>query len=250
MIIKYTFKYVLYNKQCGTVCHGHGPNLMLRNVMSQFAALEPAKVIKPQDFRPVHRLDKNVSGVMMIARDQEVARKVSNSLSGKPSPYQVTRRYVGLLDGVVPPTINPQGTIALPVPVYTDKVARPPVEGITHYQLLPLVGSVTPIVLQLDTGRKYQIRSHCLDFFGLPLVNDLAFKAFQQGRSSIDPGQIGLHLGYFKLENTKRIMEEVMAPILDDPTGIWAPFINSEGNLKEPIRSALTNFKLPEAVKI
>lgn len=242
MIIKYTFKYVLYNKQCGTVCQGYGLNLMLRSVVSQFAALEPTKAVKPQDFRPVHRLDKNVSGVMMIARDQEFARKVANSLAGKQSPYRVTRRYVGLLNGVVPSTISKSGTIALPVPVYTDKVAQLPTEGTTHYHLLPSVGSITPVVLQLDTGRKYQIRSHCLDFFGLPLVNDLAFRAFQKGQSSVDPGQIGLHLGYFRLENTKRVMEEVTAPITNDPQGIWTPFIDSNGDFKEPIRSALANF--------
>jgi 23S rRNA pseudouridine1911/1915/1917 synthase len=123
-------------------------------------------------FGLVHRIDKNTSGLMVLAKNP----KAVTSLAKQFFDHTITRQYVALVWGDV---INDTGTIyahvgrhkrfrkqfdAYPEGDYGK-------EAITHYKVLERFGYVTLLQCVLETGRTHQIRVH-MQHVGHPLFND------------------------------------------------------------------------------
>lgn len=123
-------------------------------------------------FRPgiVHRIDKDTSGVLLIAKNDEVHEKLARGFKDK----TIKRVYVALLKGVLPSdsaTIDapigrdPKNRIKMAVVKENSKLA------ITHLKVIKRYKDFTLVEARLETGRTHQIRVHT-KYIGHPIYND------------------------------------------------------------------------------
>ncbi len=113
--------------------------------------------------RVVHRLDFATSGVLVFAKGAEVVKNIRES---KFKDWKKTYRTI-----VAKPMKDKFGTITRKLPARTKDEL---VDAVTHYRVLELFPHATYIEVDIDTGRKHQIRQH-LQFIGHPLVNDAQY---------------------------------------------------------------------------
>ena len=122
----------------------------------------------------VHRLDKDTSGLMVVAKTLEAQTDLVRQLQAR----SVSRRYVALVQGVVPPG----GRIALPIgrdprdrlrmaAFKADDTAPHVKPAVTRFETLAISSDVSLVLCTLETGRTHQIRVH-LQALGHPLVGD------------------------------------------------------------------------------
>jgi 23S rRNA pseudouridine1911/1915/1917 synthase len=120
----------------------------------------------------VHRIDKDTSGLLVIAKTEAAMTHLAKQFEAKTSE----REYVALVWGnVVADKGTIEGNLArhlkdrMQMAVFADpEIGKP---AVTHYKVLERFGYVTLISCQLETGRTHQIRAH-LKHIGHPLFND------------------------------------------------------------------------------
>ncbi len=160
---------LIINKKSGMVVHpapGHYKGTLVNALLYRF------QLDYTDDIRPgiVHRLDKDTSGVMMVAKNEVMHDILANMIQDK----KVRRSYVALVEGIIP---HETGTIDAPIgrdPNNRQKMAVTEVNGkdsITHFKVLERFKNHTFIECILDTGRTHQIRVH-LSYINHPVVND------------------------------------------------------------------------------
>ncbi len=163
---------VVVNKPAGMVVHpavGHRSGTLVHALLAHCG--ESLRGIGDIQ-RPgiVHRLDKDTSGLMVVAKTEGAHRH----LVGQFQDRSLKRTYHALCLGTPQP---PKGTIATLIgrsPTHRQKmavVAKNGKEAITHYETLKTFGDRSLIVCRLDTGRTHQIRVH-LHHIGHPLLGD------------------------------------------------------------------------------
>ena len=153
-------------------------------------------------FRPVNRLDKGTSGLMVVARHAHAQMTLSNDLH---TPDFV-REYLAVCVGA--PEIA-EGCVDLPIGKADGATVRREIRAdgkpsVTHYRLLESAGGYSLIRLRLETGRTHQIRVH-MSAIGCPVAGD-----FLYGREmDALPGRFALHSAYISLihPETKRRLE-------------------------------------------
>ena len=167
---------IIVNKPAGLVVHpGHGnPSGTLVNaLLSQFPELEeiPRAGI-------VHRLDKETSGVLAVARSLKAQANLVKQLKDR----SMSRQYVALVYGHP----NKEGTIDAPMDrhrlqrtkmavVYSGKPA------VTHYRVTETTAHCAWVQVKLESGRTHQIRVHMMHI-GHPLIGD---PVYRQGRPGL-----------------------------------------------------------------
>lgn len=128
----------------------------------------------------VHRLDKETSGLMVVAKTLEAQTDLVRQLQAR----TVKREYAALAKGA----IGAGGTVNAPIgrhPTQRIKMAVVPggKPGITHYRVLERLPGATLVECSLETGRTHQIRVH-LAHIGHPLVGDPVYGT-GQGRANL-----------------------------------------------------------------
>jgi 23S rRNA pseudouridine1911/1915/1917 synthase len=118
----------------------------------------------------VHRLDRDTSGLLVVARSDEAHRLLQTALAER----RIEREYLALIEGRPPAR---SGTIEAPIGRDPRVRTRMAVDGLsprearTHFTLDRLLGDTTLLRLHLDTGRTHQIRVH-LQAIGHPVCGD------------------------------------------------------------------------------
>lgn len=199
---------LVINKASGMVVHpapGHYTNTLVNALLYRFNITAGDKI------RPgiVHRLDKDTSGLMLVAKNEETHEKLSKMIGNK----EVERRYLAITTGVIK---TDTGTIDAPIGrdqrnrlkmQVTDVNAK---EAITHFKVLKRYKANTLIECILETGRTHQIRVH-LAYINYPIVND---PLYGKEKNCTDFGQM-LHSKSIKFNHprtNKELYFEVEPP--------------------------------------
>ena len=209
---------LIINKPSGMVVHpapGNYDNTLVNALIGKYHLSE-------DQLRPgiVHRLDKDTSGLMLVAKNDYAHEKLSKMIQEK----EVQRTYLALVSGVIN---HETGTIDAPIgrdTKYREKMMVTDVNSknaVTHFKVLKRFKGHTLIQCKLETGRTHQIRVH-MKYIGYPIVNDPLY-----GKEIIDKdfGQL-LHSMEIELDNPrdgKHLHYEVDAPkrfyeIMDEVT--------------------------------
>ena len=138
------------------------------------------------DVRTVHRLDRVVSGLMVLARSAQAASELSRQIRDD----QFEKEYLAVLHGCPP---SPSGTLtdlllrdkAERKTYIVDQPAKGVQEAILHYQVLHSADPLSRVRIQLVTGRTHQIRAQ-FSGHGMPLVGDRKYSTLE------DPCEIAL----------------------------------------------------------
>lgn len=118
----------------------------------------------------VHRIDKETSGLLMIAKNDAAHRSLSNQLK----THSVTRRYVALVHGVIP---HVQGKIDAPIGRNPNDRQSMTVtrtnskNAVTNFTVIKRYKNMSMIECRLETGRTHQIRVH-MSYIGYPVYGD------------------------------------------------------------------------------
>ncbi len=130
------------------------------------------------EIRPgiVHRLDKDTSGLLIVAKNDIAHIKMSDEIKNR----QVKKTYIALVRGLVPEN---EATIKMPIGRSTKDrkkmaVTKNGKEAITHFKVLGRYttnnGSYTLLEIKIETGRTHQIRVHMAEI-GYPVIGDRVY---------------------------------------------------------------------------
>lgn len=161
---------MIINKLSGLVVHpgnGNSNNTLVN------ALIYHEKVLSSNDIsRPgiVHRLDKDTSGLMVVAKTNKAHELLAEMFKNK----EIKREYIALLDGAFP---HNEAMIDAPIGRDTNNRELMVVKksnakkAITHLKVIKKYDNYTLVSLLLDTGRTHQIRVH-MKYIGYPVHND------------------------------------------------------------------------------
>jgi len=195
----------IVNKPQGMVVHpapGNYTGTLVNALLYHLSNLSTINgVIRPGI---VHRIDKDTSGLLMIAKNNYAHAFLSEQLK----EHSVTRKYIALVDGNI---TEDKGTIDAPIGRHnvdrkkmavTEKNSK---EAVTHFIVLERYNNYTLIQAQLETGRTHQIRVH-MSYIKHPVTGDPVYGSRNQ-KYKLN-GQL-LHaktIGFIH-PNTKKYME-------------------------------------------
>jgi len=166
---------ILINKPAGMVVHpsaGHSSGTLVHAVLSHDPEIEGVGGVR----RPglIHRLDKNTSGVIVLAKNDTAHRSIQAQFKQR----KVNKRYIALVDGA-PPTHN--GRIEASVgrdpknrqkmAVVTENKGR---DAVSEYLTMESFPNHTLLEVKILTGRTHQIRLH-MAFIQSPVVGDVVY---------------------------------------------------------------------------
>ncbi len=161
------------NKPKGMVVHpacGNYENTLVHGLLYELDDLATINgVVRPGI---VHRIDKDTSGLLMIAKNDEASLALTEQLK----THSCKRRYQALVYGNIAPN---RGKINAPIGRDKDDRKKMAVtklgkEAVTHFTVLKRYKGFTLIECALETGRTHQIRVH-LEYIGHPLVGDKVY---------------------------------------------------------------------------
>lgn len=169
---------LIINKPAGLVVHpapGHSEGTLVNALLAHCPNLPGIGGVQ----RPgiVHRLDKDTTGAIAIAKTEQAQRHLQAQLKAKTA----RREYLGIVYGA---TKTSSGTVDLPIgrhPIDRKKMAIVPIEkggrgAVTHWRVVERLGNYTLMHFQLETGRTHQIRVHAAHI-GHPIVGDPVYSS-------------------------------------------------------------------------
>ncbi|MEM1503249.1 RluA family pseudouridine synthase [Domibacillus sp. 8LH] len=200
---------IVVNKPRGMVVHpapGHTTGTLVNGLMYHCKDLSGINGV----MRPgiVHRIDKDTSGLLMVAKNDMAHEKLVNQLVEK----SVTRKYQAIVHGIIS---HDYGTIDAPIGRDTKDRQKMGIVNhgkvaVTHFQVLERFRDFTLVECELETGRTHQIRVH-MKYIGFPLAGDPKYGP----RKTLDIDGQALHAGVlgFVHPRTNEYMEfEAPAP--------------------------------------
>lgn len=202
---------LVVNKPAGLVvhpAHGHYSGTLVNGLLAHCHDLSGINgVLRPGI---VHRIDKDTSGLLMIAKNDEAHQ----SLAAQLKEHSVKRAYYALTHGVIS---EPEGLVDAPIGRHPTERKKMAVnlsgkEARTHYYVKERFGEYTLVECRLETGRTHQIRVH-LAYIGHPLVGD---ELYCHRKETLGfPGQ-ALHaykLGFTHPRTGKKMCFEAPLPV-------------------------------------
>ena len=167
---------IVIDKPAGLTVHpgpGHPDHTLVNSLLAHCPDIQGVGGPSAEG-RPgiVHRLDKDTSGLMVVAKTDDAHRALSAQIKGR----RITKGYLALATGIVKP---PVGQVDAPIardPRHRQRMAvivggR---EARTRYRVLEQLGGYSLLELYLETGRTHQARVH-LAYLGHPLLGDAVY---------------------------------------------------------------------------
>ncbi|KGR80425.1 RluA family pseudouridine synthase [Ureibacillus manganicus] len=203
---------LVVNKPKGMVVHpapGHATGTLVNGLMYHCKDLSGINGV----MRPgiVHRIDKDTSGLLMVAKNDNAHHSLVEQLVNK----TVTRKYTALVHGHI---AHDKGTIDAPIardPKDRQKqaIVDKGKHAVTHFHVKERFGGIYTLVeCILETGRTHQIRVH-MNYIGYPLVGDPKYGP----KKTIDFGGQVLHAGVLGFVHpTSNEYMEFEVPLPDD----------------------------------
>ncbi|MGM9925301.1 MAG: RluA family pseudouridine synthase [Bacillus sp. (in: firmicutes)] len=180
---------LVVNKPKGMVVHpapGHTSGTLVNGLMAHCKDLSGINGV----MRPgiVHRIDKDTSGLLMVAKNDMAHESLVQQLVDK----TVTRKYRALVHGVIS---HDHGTIDAPIgrdkkDRQSQTVVSDGKAAVTHFTVIERFKDFTLVECQLETGRTHQIRVH-MKYIGYPLAGDPKYGP----KKTLDIGGQALHAG-------------------------------------------------------
>lgn len=229
---------VVVNKPAGMVVHaGSGKNeagnkgTLVNALLHRFGQLSAAG----GEFRPgiVHRLDKDTSGLLLIAKSDQAHRKLAQQFSRR----ETHKTYTALVHGWMPQT---QGTISTPISRDLFRRTRMTTRrrqgraAITHWKTLKQIdgafGRFSLLEVKIETGRTHQIRVH-LSSIGNPVVGDTLYGAPRE-----------LHA----VAHNGRVSREVLRQADRKSLSLGRNFLHASAiQIKHPVTETPASFRQP-----
>ena len=158
--------FVVIEKPPGLVVHpgaGNKSGTLLNALLHSFPELK-----KLPRAGIVHRLDKDTSGLMVVARNEKSLSDLSNQISNRSAKRVYEAFTVGKIDK--------SGKVDAPIGRHPQNRQKQAVrttgkEAVSHFKVLQTFGSYSHIQVTLETGRTHQIRVH-MNYLGYPLIGD------------------------------------------------------------------------------
>ncbi|MGQ0850122.1 MAG: RluA family pseudouridine synthase [Actinomycetota bacterium] len=199
---------LVVEKPAGVVVHpgaGRSTGTLVAGLLDRYPDLEG--VGQPGRWGLVHRLDRDTSGLLIVARTAEAYRQLTSDLAAR----RIHRTYLTLVHGSLP---MPTGTIDAPIgrdPGHPTKKALDPQgrPARTHYRVVGTTGAVSLLEVELETGRTHQIRVH-LAAIGHPVVGD---RTYTRRNDPVATRRMFLHASRLRLRH----------PATDEPLEVVSP---------------------------
>jgi 23S rRNA pseudouridine1911/1915/1917 synthase len=165
----------------------------------------------------VHRLDKDTSGVLLVAKDQRILERLAHAFKER----RVQKTYVAVVVGRFS---SPGGEIALPIgrhPVERKKMwvnARQGRAAVSRYQVIAEAQGLTLVRMFPETGRTHQLRVH-LAAVGHPIVGDKMY-----GASHIGSRRLPVVARAFSRQALHAVALAFSHPVSGEPVQFQAPY--------------------------
>ena len=176
---------IVVNKAKGMVVHpgnGNKEGTLVNAIMAYAKDLSGIG----GELRPgiVHRIDKDTSGLIIIAKNDEAHKNLSEQIKN----HQITKIYTALVRGNIA-----EDDATIDMPIGRDKNDR----AVTHFKVLKRYGEYTLLRVKIDTGRTHQIRVHMAKI-GHPVVGD---EVYSNGKNEFNVHGQMLHSTYLKFKH-------------------------------------------------
>ena len=178
---------IVVNKPSGMVVHpskGHYSGTLVNALLYHSNSLSDST--SEEIYRPglVHRIDKDTSGLLVVAKNNDVHQKLAQQIAEN----KMNREYIAIVDGHF---AHETGVIDAPLSRHqTNRLKRVVEKGgksaITHFEVLDSFSEYSLISCRLETGRTHQIRAH-MEFIKHPIENDPLYH--HKGKTASEFGQ-------------------------------------------------------------
>lgn len=178
---------IVVNKPSGMVVHpskGHYSGTLVNALLYHSNSLSDST--SEEIYRPglVHRIDKDTSGLLLIAKNNDVHQKLAQQIAEN----KMNREYIAIVDGHF---AHETGVIDAPLSRHQNNRLKRVVEkggkrAVTHFEVLDSFADYSLVSCRLETGRTHQIRAH-MEFIKHPIVNDPLYHP--KGKNASEFGQ-------------------------------------------------------------
>jgi 23S rRNA pseudouridine1911/1915/1917 synthase len=181
---------IVVSKPAGLVTHpaaGHHTGTLVNALLNMGEPLAGVGTTRPGI---VHRLDKDTSGLLLVAKDDAAQAFLVDALRAR----RISRRYLALVRGILG---SPSGTIDAPIGRHPTKRQQMAVvsggrPSVTHYQVVEAGAEMSLLEITLETGRTHQTRVH-LKQLGHPVMGDRTYGGVSDASKALGLDRPFLH---------------------------------------------------------
>jgi len=198
---------IVVNKPAGLLTHGTKDEHKETLVNQVLAYLHRKGQLESKRFSPspVHRLDRNTSGLVIFAKSGEIIRSLSMNIHG----HQIEKWYLAIVKGVVASSGEVTASLDRENGIRTvvDTEGKP---STTIYTPLVSRDGTTVVQIQLVSGRTHQIRAH-FSYIGHPLLGDVKYGGGRPIKDSHEVHQ-WLHAWKIKIPDGRNLVAPIPVP--------------------------------------